>query len=162
MRRLSSRSATLLSILALAAMLAGPAMALHAERGAPATASLLERARAATDRYHDVDAALAAGYEEAGPCLALPDGGGLGQHFVRTELFDADLRAEEPEVLLYAPLADGRLRLVGVKYVSTDPDATLFGQSLLPGPSGPSLYVWLWQPNPDGLFAELNPLVWCR
>jgi hypothetical protein len=162
MRRLSSRSATLLTILALAAMLAGPAVALHAERGTPDAGSLLDRARAATDRYHDVAAAVAAGYEEAGPCLALPEGGGLGQHYLRTDLLDETVRPEEPEVLLYAPLPDGRLRLVGVKYVSTDPGATLFGQHFLPGPSGPSLYAWLWQTNPDGLFAELNPLVGCR
>jgi hypothetical protein len=162
MRRLSSRSATLLTSLALAAMLAGPAVALHAERGAPSADSLLDRARAATDHYHDVATAVAAGYEEAGPCLALPEGGGLGQHYLRTDLLDGVVRPEEPEILRYAPLADGRLRLVGVTYVSTDPDATLFGQDFLPGPSGPSLYVWLWQTNPDGLFAELNPLVGCR
>jgi hypothetical protein len=162
MRRLSSRSVTLLTILALVAMLSGPAVALHATRGAPSADALLQLARAATDRYHDVDVAVAAGYEEAGPCLALPEGGGLGQHFLRSDLLDAVVRPEEPEVLLYAPLPDGRLRLVGVKYVSTDPDATLFGQHFLPGPSGPSLYAWLWQTNPDGLFAELNPLVRCR
>lgn len=78
-----------------------------------------------------------------------------------------------PEILLYAPRANGRLELVGIEYfvpaasVTTTP--TLFGRTFggpMAGhnPSMPvhyELHAWLWAANPAGLFAPFNPNVSC-
>ncbi|MEX2549894.1 MAG: hypothetical protein WD638_06695, partial [Nitriliruptoraceae bacterium] len=62
---------------------------------------------------------------------------------------------------------DGQLRLVAVEYASWQP-ASLFGQTFAPpagiGEPGPpfyTLHAWIWQGNPDGVFAPFNPNVTC-
>jgi hypothetical protein len=168
MHRRTSRLAGLLAALAVAATLATPAAAEQiGSRGGPdgtnpqPVQAQLATVRAATARFHDVAAAEAAGYVQASPCVALPDGGAMGYHFVRVDLLDDQLVPAEPEALLYAPRGDGSLRLVGVEYLSTAPHAQLFGQHLHAGPAGYALHVWLWQANPDGIFADFNPNVSC-
>jgi hypothetical protein len=83
----------------------------------------------------------------------------------------------EPEQLLYAPEGNRR-KLVAVEYMvpdadqnlSTDDDRpSLFGRAFdgpMPGhnPRQPihyDLHVWVWQANPDGVFAQWNPNVEC-
>jgi hypothetical protein len=160
MRTRTARLTAVLMAVAVAATLAGPAAAMPATGGSPLGAELA-RARAATARFHDVAVAEAAGYQQVSPCIALPDGAAMGHHYVRFDLLDDVVSAEEPEALLYVPAPDGRMRLVGVEYLSTDADATLFGQHFHAGPAGAALHVWLWQANPDGLFADFNPNVSC-
>jgi hypothetical protein len=99
----------------------------------------------------------------------------MGVHFVNGALVgDADLDAARPEVLVYQPARNGKLKLVAVEYVvfqgswlaagNTAPP-TLFGQTLTLVPAGnryglPPFYeihAWIWQFNPDGIFKDWNP-----
>lgn len=136
-------------------------------------------ARRATAKFHDVDAALAAGYVPVTGCLALPGSGGMGIHYLNPAYArDPRIVADEPEMLLYAPTADGGRRLVGVEYfradadqdLSTDGDRPSFHgipfDGPMPGhtPSMPihyDLHVWAWEANPTGMFEEWNPNVHC-
>ena len=141
----------------------------------------LARARAATAAFHDVDRFGPAGY--GGPledlagitCITNPGVGVMGVHFVNGALVgDATLDVEKPEVLVYQPLPNGRLRLVAAEYVvfqgawlqaGNTAAPTLFGQPLNFVPAGnryglPPFYeihAWIWMNNPSGMFKDWNP-----
>lgn len=98
-------------------------------------ASAVEEIRAATERFNDVEVALAEGYipDPGGHCVSaaaegLPaEWGGMGIHYLNPELLG--ITATEPRVdgtgthtdfsrpaiLLYEPQADGSLALVGAE-----------------------------------------------
>jgi hypothetical protein len=132
--------------------------------------------RDATAAFHDLSTAQSAGYGLLPGCFEHADGG-MGIHYVRGDLVgDGTVNPLTPEALVYEPLPNGKLRLVAVEYVvikdawqGADPPS-LFGQtfSLEPAPNEfnvPAdfyeLHVWLWQPNPNGMFYEWNPMVSC-
>lgn len=119
------------------------------------------------------------GYFLASPCVSSP-AGGMGYHYENAALM-ADDRVEvfRPEILLFAPNArTGNVELAGIEYwkrdadqnLSTDADRpSLFGRPFsgpMPGhspvmPVHYDLHVWLFRPNPSGLFADWNPNVSC-
>ena len=96
---------------------------------------------------------------------------------------DATLDAARPEMLLYEKRADGELHLVGVEYLvfkaawerehgvnAANPQ--LFGQTVpFSSHSFPpltndlvdhyELHVWIWKPNPNGMFSHWNPDIGC-
>lgn len=132
----------------------------------------LAAARAATAKYHDVSVALADGYAPGGPCVASP-AGGMGVHYSNSGLFDGTLDVTAPEILLYVPTESGP-RLVGAEYhldlvYSPSSAPVLFGHTFDGpmaghGPGQPThydLHVWLWEANPDSIFAPFNPNVHC-
>lgn len=140
--------------------------------------ALLAEIRSATEGYRQVDAAVAAGYAEASPCVASPDGG-MGFHYAMQALIDASVEPTAPELLLYEPVTGGGLRLVGVEYMvmapewdpANDAPPELLGHAFedhrpeearhgLPFPHY-DLHVWAWEPNPGGTFAPFNPNVSC-
>ena len=145
-------------------------------------ADQLSTARAATARFHNIDAALAAGYglctDAAGiACIDNP-AGGMGIHYVRGALVgDGAVNAATPEALVYEPTKNGRLRLVAVEYVviRTDWDAahasppSLFGEPFTAVssvnryglPPFYELHAWIWQNNASGMFEDWNPRVSC-
>lgn len=144
----------------------------------------LARVRQATAPFHRVDAAIAAGYELGyvnGPgvriitgCIAHPTAGAMGYHYFNKQLID-DLVVDplRPEGLVYAPGADGGLKLVAVEYVvpglASNPPGpavapTVFGQQmhiLVPAVGFHTLHAWIWSTNPSGMFAHWNPEVTC-
>ncbi len=148
-----------------------------------ASPSGVDRARNATARYHDVAAARAAGFAElkdaAGiACIDKPGTGGMGIHYVLgARVEDPSIKADEPELVIYAPAANGKLKLAAVEYVviadawsaghSTGP--SLFGQpfTLVPEPNRYGLppfyelHAWIWDTNKAGMFADFNPAVSC-
>jgi hypothetical protein len=144
----------------------------------PETRTDLARARIATHQYHDPAAAVRDGFRPTNDCVALPDGSaGMGYHYVAPSRMDFTLVLEEPEALLYEPSGNGR-KLVGIEYIVPDADQnlatdgdrpSLFGQPFdgpMPGhtPGQPihyDLHVWIWEGNPDGMFALWNPNVSC-
>jgi len=77
----------------------------------------LAAVRQATAQFHDVVVAYAAGYTtENEPCVASPLGA-MGFHAPNFALIgDPALDAARPELLLYAPTSNGRLKLVGVEH----------------------------------------------
>ena len=139
----------------------------------------LAEVRAATARFHDLDVALAEGYGPLHICTDEESGlGAMGQHYVRGDLVgDTVFDPSQPEVLVYEPTSNGRMRLVAVEFVvfaepwdaiSASPPE-LFGRplALVPAPNRygvPAFYqihVWLWKHNPAGMFNDWNERVSC-
>jgi hypothetical protein len=133
--------------------------------------------RRATQRFLDVRDAIAAGYQQFQGCVSGQDEGAMGVHYVKFDLFDAELDVDEPEALVYEP-KNGRLRLVAAEYITpaaawepANPGVqpTLGGHlfHFAPGPNryGPDsfyeLHVWASKSNPRGTFADWNPNVSC-
>lgn len=146
----------------LVALLVPAAIALAAPKAAPLGAQLAE-VRRATAQYHDVAAAEAAGYAQASECVPH-----MGYHYMRGGPLPPEaLDATAPNLLVYAPLPNGDLRLVAVEYMATG-DTELFGTAFDPpappgsgGPPFPTLHAWVWQANPDGMFTAHNPNIAC-
>lgn len=117
----------------------------------------LAQVRQATHQYHDVEAAIEAGYEPTDHCVP-----GMGYHYVNPTMVDGALDPEQPEVVIYAPGDEG-LELVAVEYLSTDPGSALFGEHLhyTPPIDLHALHAWVWRGNPDGVFAHHNESVHC-
>jgi len=141
----------------------------------------LAAVRRATEKFHDVDKAIAAGYVATPTCTFAPGIGGMGYHYINFSLvMDPAINLTSPEVLLYEETGNG-LKLVGVEYFlpigapdapipnPAPPAPVLFGRAF----DGPmlgheagmpphyDLHVWVWQANPDGMFAQFNPNVIC-
>jgi hypothetical protein len=146
----------------------------------------LAKVRRATAAFHDVDAAVAAGYELGwvngagvrivGACVSHPTAGAMGYHYFNADLMaDNAVDALEPEVLVYAKDADGDLELVAVEWVvrsaqsnppgvSTAPSVLGMEMHILVPPPGPAFYLthaWVWANNPAGMFEDWNPKVNC-
>jgi len=154
----------------------------------------MTRARQGTAAYHNLDKAKAAGYSQftdaAGiACIDKPGTGGMGIHYLKGSLAgDAVVDPANPELLVYAPAPDGKLRLAALEYVifqsawtgaghAADVPPTLFGQDFelvkdetyAPDytqnryhlPAFWELHAWVWENNRDGMFADWNPAVVC-
>jgi uncharacterized coiled-coil protein SlyX len=142
-------------------------------------AAFVERIRAVTERYHDLDAAIGAGYRLVGP-----DFPGMGEHWVHAQyLLQRELSVERPAILSYLRVG-GEPVLTGVAYATPvrsgedPPDFVLPGlwhfhsgtvdeETLLLNPRSmhhgtgdqPRLamfHAWVWAENPSGLFAQDN------
>lgn len=162
----------LLPVLLLSALLTAPSVVRAAVE--PTLDQLLEL-RAVLAFYEDVNVAHAAGYEQFGDCMSGAQGA-QGIHFTNGNLIASPaLDPLRPEVLMYEPRRDGRLRLIGAEFLVFQAawhDAghrappVLLGReftlntTLLDEPFY-ALHVWVWQHNPLGLFANWNPLVTC-
>jgi hypothetical protein len=104
----------------------------------------------------------------------------MGVHFVQPARIAAGvLQADEPEALIYEPLANGAFRLVGVEFIvlanvwqKKHPagDTPALEGDLLNYVGAPNryglpafyeLHVWAWEHNPMGTFADWNTAVSC-
>jgi len=145
---------------------------------ANASPGLVDEVRRATQDFHDVGVAMAAGYASMGSCVSGPQEGAMGIHFVNGDLVgDGALDAQRPEALMYEARG-GKLHFVGVEYIvplsatnaRNGSPPTLMGQSFhytgAPNrygiPAFYSLHVWAWKPNPHGTFVDWNPTVSCE
>ena len=78
--------------------------------------------RQATAKFHDVAAAEHANYHRLLACFDLPGTGGMGQHYVNTDLLDAAVTPNQPEAMVYEVdgdrLHEGAVeeRLVGCRH----------------------------------------------
>jgi hypothetical protein len=155
--------------------------AAHAAAASPdSVAAFVARAREGTGRYADRAVAIADGYRRVGQ-----DFPAMGEHWAHPGLvFAGRVDPARPAILVYTPVA-GAPRLVGVAYAlplaageapppsPAPPDAwhTHAGgvdeesAALDHADAGPSatarlglavLHVWVWLPNPAGLFAVDN------
>ena len=120
-----------------------------------------------------------AGYELIFGCVSGGDFGAMGMHFLNGSFLDGEINVDKPEILLYEPLPNGRIRLTGADYLvdkkawESNPDhkgpPELFGQlfHLFDSPNrfglDPfyTLHVWAWKDNPVGTFSNWNPNVSC-
>ena len=160
----------------MAVALVGPATA-GAERDS------LAAARAATAKFHKLQTAIGHGYgklvdAQGIACIDNPGVGGMGIHYVSDALVgDAKVNATTPELLVYEPRKNGRLRLVALEYVvfqsAWDKEhkrpPKLFGRTFELTPAGNryglppfyELHAWVWKHNPRGMFDDWNPRVSC-
>lgn len=146
---------------------------LMAEVPAPSLAAaqqnlILAEIRSGTARFQRVEVALAEGYVPVSPCVAIPTGG-MGYHYLKGSLVDGVVDSSRPEMLLYEPQKNGKLKLVGVEFVV--PPALWAGsgppqlgdQTFGNDPFGNyALHAWVWRHNPDGMYADFNPRVSCE
>jgi len=78
----------------------------------------IEKVRAATARFRDLNVALAEGFVQGTPCVSGPDTGAMGVHFVMpSRIAGGVLQADQPEAVIYEPRPVGAMRLVGVEYI---------------------------------------------
>jgi hypothetical protein len=142
---------------------------------------LVQKVRRATERYLDINVALDDHFKPGTPCVTGPNEGAMGVHFVRMDrLGDGKLDADEPEALIYEPLADGAMRLVGVEFIvfasaweaaHKDAGAPSLEGHLMNYVGAPNrygldafyeLHVWAWEQNPKGSFTDWNTRVSCN
>jgi hypothetical protein len=162
---------------------AAPVKAAPVKAGPAKTARLTKAQRAvlldATRRFRDIKQAIAAGYQPTRDCVP-----GMGYHYSKPSLAgDTSIDPTRPEMLVYAPVADGSVRLAALEYFRADADQnlktagdrpTLFGHRfdgpmaghpLPPGqppmPVHYDLHVWLYLANPAGELTSENPKVTC-
>ena len=169
----------------LACVVSRPSSAQHegqqngSSRGAQdSVAAFVARARAATERYKDQNAAAADGYRRLGP-----DFPAMGEHWANGEfVIRGEFDASRPGLLTYARI-DGVPTLTGAVYALplTDsevapafPDRSLWhdhigtieDESMLMAHNAPHgatgglrlavLHAWIWLENPDGTFVTDN------
>ena len=156
---------------------AAPQRAMTAEQKAKAGA-LVKAVQEATDRFHDPLVAEGEGYTLQFGCVSGSDLGAMGLHFVNGPLVgDGELDVTRPEIVLYEPLPNGRLRLTGADYLvladvwnakhAAPPQimGQLFHLFESPNrfglPAFYTLHVWAWKENPNGTFTNWNPTVSC-
>lgn len=144
------------------------------------TTPLIDKVHSATVRYTDINVAMAEGWVTATPCVSGPDTGAMGVHLVLPSRISAGvLNAEQPQALIYEPMSNGAMRLVGVEFIvlasiwaTNNPGGSvpaLDGNLLnfVPAPNRyglPAFYeihVWAWEQNPKGSYADWNTHVTC-
>jgi hypothetical protein len=142
------------------------------------TLELISQIRGATAAFRDIDTAVDAGYNPFLDCVSDDNEGTMGQHYVNAELVgDGMADPLRPEVLVYEPRENGSLILVALEYVvplalwtEADPPE-LFGQPFHENTditakyseAKPAwvLHLWIGTHNPNGMFADWNPTVFC-
>ncbi|MEO8525639.1 MAG: hypothetical protein ABI460_13020 [Caldimonas sp.] len=158
---------------------ATPARA-HQHGREPGSSPLVEKVRLATARFVNINNAMNDGWIQATPCVSGPSDGAMGVHFLKPDrLHDGVLKGDEPEMLIYEPVANGKFRLVGVEYIvlanewsaKNEPGAAPSVDGHLANfvaepnryalPAFYELHVWAWADNPNGSFADWNSKVSC-
>lgn len=168
-------------MLALVVMGAVPSQALGDHRGSEPkkpVGELVKVVREATERFRDVTIAEAEGYQLHFGCVTGPDEGAMGLHYVNMSLVgDGVLDPSRPEIVIYEPLPNGRLRLIGADFLvlseawhaNNEGVPELMGQLLhlfeSPNrfglPDFYTLHVWAWKENPYGMYVNWHPRVSC-
>ena len=157
----------LLGVLALVCTWSSPARAQHEHSNGVATknqsSELIRIVREATERFKDPAVADGEGYKLAFGCVSGPDSGAMGMHFVNMGYVgDPTLDPARPEILLYEPLPDGRLRLIGADYLvlASAWDGLHPGEP--PQIMGQLLHLFeAWKENPTGTFVNWHANVSC-
>lgn len=125
--------------------------------------------RAATAAYHDIARAKEDQWNVAVTPCWYNAAGAMGYHYADVTRIDGSVDSLRPEALMYEPMQNARMRLVGVEYIV--PIAAWTGQGR------PSLFgrefdrndalglyvmhVWAWRDNPAGIHAGWNAKVSC-
>jgi hypothetical protein len=142
--------------------------------------ALIKLVKESTERFKDPAVADAEGYKLMFGCVSGSDSGAMGLHFVNMPLvMDPELDPTRPEIVIYEPLPNGRLRLIGADFLvdkrawdTAHPEGTpqIMGQLLhlfeSPNRFGLdpfyTLHVWAWKDNPNGAFVNWHPKVNCE
>jgi hypothetical protein len=150
----------------------------HDQDGKPGGA-LIKIVREATERFQDVEVAKAEGYVLQFGCVSGSESGAMGMHFVNGGLVgDGELDPTKPEIVIYEPQPNGKLKLIGADYlVLADAWNTkhagppqmmgqLFHLFEAPNrfglPTFYTLHVWAWKESPTGAFVNWHQNVSCN
>ena len=151
----------------------------------PATANASDASQIAQLRrlvapFHDFDAAVRAGWSapitpclKAGDLPSTPGSGAMGLHWGNLAYIQDGgvVNLLQPELLLYEPEKNGKLRFVGVEYIvpftdhpATAAPPTLLGQEFAQVPEFGvwGLHIWAGRHNSSGIFSPWNPKVSCQ
>jgi hypothetical protein len=146
---------------------------------AGATASQIAQLRRLVAPFHSFETAQAAGWSvPVTPCLtsadlpSQPGTGAMGLHFGNLQYIQDGGAVDllQPELLLYEPEKNGKLRFMGVEYIvpftdhpATAAPPTLLGQAFSQVPEAGvwGLHIWVGRENQSGIFAPWNPKVSC-
>lgn len=147
-----------------------------AQSPSPTLSEEWSNVRKALEKYQDVVVALREGYFSAVMCVEDDTGAGMGIHFVNRALMGPVADPVRPQILVYEPVGD-KLQLVAAEWfiplaTGVKERPSLFGQPFdgpMEGhpPTQPAslhhydLHVWLFKPNPAGLFKPFNVSVKC-
>jgi hypothetical protein len=153
----------------------------HASTPAKKTdaANLIKVVRESTERFRDVTVAEAEGYALQFGCVTGGESGAMGMHYVNGGLVgDGELDPTRPEIVIYEPTPDGRLKLIGADYLviaeawhaKHTETPQIMGQlmHLFESPNRfglppfYTLHVWAWKENPTGMFVNWHNNVSCE
>jgi hypothetical protein len=140
--------------------------------------TLLKAVRDATERFKDVSVAKQEGYALQFGCVTGSDSGAMGLHYVNGTLVNSGiLDAAHPQIVIYEPMPDGSLKLIGADFLviadtwnaSHSEPPQLMGQlfhlfespNRFGLPAFYTLHVWAWKHNPQGTFTNWHPNVSC-
>ena len=140
--------------------------------------ALVKIVRENTARFKDVAVAEAEGYGLQFGCVSGPDAGAMGLHYVNFPLvLDGELDPTKPEIVIYEPLPNGKVQLVGADYLvfadawhaKNEGSPQLLGQLMhlieAPNryglPSFYTLHVWAWKDSPTGPFVNWHRNISC-
>ena len=150
---------------------AGAQSQADADRGLDASVLRdLAALRRTTAPFQEFSSATQAGWSAKITSCMFSSPGGMGFHYGNVSLIDGTVSVTKPQLLLYEPEQNGRLRLVAVEYIIPYPfhsrDAApplLFGQKFQQNDVFQlwGLHAWVWKNNPSGIFAPWNPNVTC-
>jgi len=142
-------------------------------------ASQIAKLRRLVAPFHDFQSASDAGWSTLiTPCLvsgdlpSTPGTGAMGFHWGNLAYIQDGgvVNLLQPELLLYEPEKNGKLRFVGVEYIVPFADhpasaapPTLLGQQFAQVPEFGvwGLHIYVGMHNPSGTFAPWNPKVSC-
>ncbi|MGD1893450.1 MAG: hypothetical protein ACFB15_23015 [Cyclobacteriaceae bacterium] len=126
----------------------------------------VDQVKAATVQYQDFSKADTEGFIDVSDYVPQ-----MGHHYLLPARVDDKFELEKPEILLYAPDANGNMEFLGVEYTimvddpnnpgappegfTGDLDEWHFREDL----GQWQLHVWTIKDNPDGIFARFNPNV---
>ena len=140
--------------------------------------ALVKIVRDSTQRFQDVNAAMAAGYALQFGCVSGDASGAMGLHYVNGDLVNSGIiDATRPQIVIYEAQPDGSLQLIGADFLvfanawnanhSGPPElmGQLFHLFDAPNrfglPAFYTLHVWAWKDNPNGAFVNWHPDVSC-
>ena len=127
----------------------------------------LKTVKKAAMPFHSFEQAIKSGYAVPSPFNPSPYVPNMGFHYTNMGLMDGIFEMDKPEILLYVPNEQGKLKLVAVEYAvpgaqSDTPPEGFLGDSdhweYNPHVAGGAwtLHAWVVLENPDGVFAPFN------
>src|SRR5262249_48050336 len=83
-----------------------------------AAGALLKMVRESTEQFKDVHVAEAMGYALQFGCVTGSDDGAMGLHYVNGAILNSGiLDPKRPQIVIYEPMPDGTLRLIGADFL---------------------------------------------
>ena len=135
----------------------------------------IAQVKSATVRFHRTENAQAAGWDlrdGLDHCFDNQPVGGMGYHYINTDILDDEVDVLQPEAMVYAPGPNGQNKLGAVEYIVDQASWDAANPGELPEVleqkfhlhSSLPIYIlhaWIWQNNPSGMFEDWNPNVSC-